>query len=159
MGPIWGRQDPGGPHVGPMNLAIWMTTGWSWPSCPPPLFICLFVFRQVIFWWTHISKTTTSSCTVMGFLCVQCQIYISVYWVTKHLYVSGILPKGPYPPCVSMADRALLAGYPRCPLYTVIVMMIDMSMLLGVVHRNLKGQCTVILIIIAVYVLWLSTGT
>ena len=25
MGPIWGRQDPGGPHVGPMNLAIWGT--------------------------------------------------------------------------------------------------------------------------------------
>ena len=24
MGPIWGRQDPGGPHVGPMNLAIWV---------------------------------------------------------------------------------------------------------------------------------------
>ena len=23
MGPIWGRQVPGGPHVGPMNLAIW----------------------------------------------------------------------------------------------------------------------------------------
>ena len=23
MGPIWGPQDPGGPHVGPMNLAIW----------------------------------------------------------------------------------------------------------------------------------------
>ena len=23
VGPIWGRQDPGGPHVGPMNLAIW----------------------------------------------------------------------------------------------------------------------------------------
>ena len=23
MGPIWGRQDPGGPHVGPVNLAIW----------------------------------------------------------------------------------------------------------------------------------------
>ena len=22
-GPIWGRQDPGGPNVGPMNLAIW----------------------------------------------------------------------------------------------------------------------------------------
>ena len=22
MGPFWGRQDPGGPHVGPMNLAI-----------------------------------------------------------------------------------------------------------------------------------------
>ena len=22
MGPIWGRQDPGGPHVGPVNFAI-----------------------------------------------------------------------------------------------------------------------------------------
>ena len=22
MGPIWGRQDPGGPHIGPMNFAI-----------------------------------------------------------------------------------------------------------------------------------------
>ena len=23
MGPIWGRQVPGGPHVGPINFAIW----------------------------------------------------------------------------------------------------------------------------------------
>ena len=23
MGPIWGRQDPGGPHVGSMNLDVW----------------------------------------------------------------------------------------------------------------------------------------
>ena len=23
MGPIWGRQDPGGPHAGPINFAIW----------------------------------------------------------------------------------------------------------------------------------------
>ena len=22
MGPIWGRQDPGGPYVGPMNYSI-----------------------------------------------------------------------------------------------------------------------------------------
>ena len=27
MGPIWGRQDPGGPHVHPMNFAIWADTG------------------------------------------------------------------------------------------------------------------------------------
>ena len=25
IGPIWGRQDPGGPHVGPMNFAKWDT--------------------------------------------------------------------------------------------------------------------------------------
>ena len=24
VGPIWGRQAPGGPHVGPMNLAFWV---------------------------------------------------------------------------------------------------------------------------------------
>ena len=23
MGPIWGRQDPGGPHVGNINFTIW----------------------------------------------------------------------------------------------------------------------------------------
>ena len=23
MGPSWGLQDPGGPHVGPMDFAIW----------------------------------------------------------------------------------------------------------------------------------------
>ena len=28
-------------------------------------------------------------------------------------YIDGILPKGPYPPCLRMADRALSAGYPR----------------------------------------------
>ena len=26
MGPIWGRQDQGEPHVGPMNFAIWVIT-------------------------------------------------------------------------------------------------------------------------------------
>ena len=26
MGPIWDRQDPGGPHVGPMTFAIWVDT-------------------------------------------------------------------------------------------------------------------------------------
>ena len=25
MGPIWGRQDSGGPHIGPMNFAIWVS--------------------------------------------------------------------------------------------------------------------------------------
>ena len=34
MGPIWGQQDPGGPHVGPMNFAIWggnniATSSWT----------------------------------------------------------------------------------------------------------------------------------
>ena len=28
-------------------------------------------------------------------------------------HIEGVLAKGPYPPCWHMADRALLAGYPR----------------------------------------------
>ena len=34
IGPMWGRQDPGGPHVGPVNFALWVQLGelyvWSY---------------------------------------------------------------------------------------------------------------------------------
>ena len=33
MGPIWGRQDPGGPHFGPMNFTIWV---WINTACEVP---------------------------------------------------------------------------------------------------------------------------
>ena len=33
-------------------------------------------------------------------------------WVHQHIY-RGYSAKGSYPPCLRMADRALLAGYPR----------------------------------------------
>ena len=29
MGSIWGQEDPGGSHVGPMNLAIWESSQFS----------------------------------------------------------------------------------------------------------------------------------
>ena len=35
MGSIWGRQDPGGPHVGPMSFAIWVDVGARWAPCWP----------------------------------------------------------------------------------------------------------------------------
>ena len=38
MGPTWGRQDPGGPHVGPMNFALWGLTS--------PLFKSNQIFLQ-----------------------------------------------------------------------------------------------------------------
>ena len=51
------------------------------------------------------------------------QIYANIldtrykYWSGTHAcrirYIQGILPKGRYPPCLRMADRALPAGYPR----------------------------------------------
>ena len=35
MGPIWGRQDPGGPHVDPMNFAIWVYMERAHNVIPP----------------------------------------------------------------------------------------------------------------------------
>ena len=48
IGPIWGRQDPGGPHVGPMNFAIWNLYDAiiTWTHC---LYNWPFVKR--IHWW------------------------------------------------------------------------------------------------------------
>ena len=49
MGPKWGRQDPGGPYVGPMNLAIW-------DVCNVAQVTWLLVFCQIITnccYWTR----------------------------------------------------------------------------------------------------------
>ena len=40
MGPIWGRQDPGGPHVGPMNFAIWGSFVCVWRKCKASCMYC-----------------------------------------------------------------------------------------------------------------------
>ena len=64
MGPIWGRQDPGGHHVGPMNFAIWVVLlVWtaSWTSS----------------WDTYDLRpyeTRWSSCDVIEI------IYVLLYW-------------------------------------------------------------------------------
>ena len=40
MGPTWGRQDPGMPHVGPMNLAIWAGFRMHGNTCSE-IYFCL----------------------------------------------------------------------------------------------------------------------
>ena len=44
MGSIWGRQHPGGPHVGPMNIAIW--DGIHLPRQHLPFHASYFPFSQ-----------------------------------------------------------------------------------------------------------------
>ena len=44
MGPIWGRQDPGGPHVGPENFAIWD--------------IIIMIIISYSWYWTMLGYTT-----------------------------------------------------------------------------------------------------
>ena len=71
MGPIWGRQDPGGPHVGPMNFAIW---DWVGGLCYKLLAstiireipgrtwteISLSWEMQLIPWWRHQMGTVSA---------------------------------------------------------------------------------------------------
>ena len=57
MGPIWGRQDPGGPHVVPMNFAIWegiFSGYWGGPQglCP----VNLSVMRLPQFPWNNTDE-------------------------------------------------------------------------------------------------------
>ena len=54
MGPIWGRQDPGGPHNGPMNFAIWdsisdniiLTVVWLKPMTPDAILMRMWELRR-----------------------------------------------------------------------------------------------------------------
>ena len=48
MGPTWGRQDPGGSHVGPMNLAIRDAMGimlvyYSWLNFITDIWLLFYV--------------------------------------------------------------------------------------------------------------------
>ena len=47
MGPIWGRQDPGGSHVGPMNFVIWVH------FLPVSVSFCLF---HLFLWHLNICE-------------------------------------------------------------------------------------------------------
>ena len=79
MGSIWGRQDPGGPHDGPMNFAVWvvMTTTpsatWWWQCwpCGGSLFIP-----------TNNSRAVFSSTSSLDIAYHQCCLH-TAYWVLK----------------------------------------------------------------------------
>ena len=65
VGPIWGRQDPGGRHVGPMNLAIWVSLECI--EMPPnleifvsgiyQLFLCMYLSSGYMFSQPTETKT------------------------------------------------------------------------------------------------------
>ena len=53
MGHIWGLQDPGGPHVGPMNFAIWVAQSLQrrkWTS----------LFLHLMHLWIQVKCVTCS---------------------------------------------------------------------------------------------------
>ena len=62
-------------------------------------------------------------------------VHIHLYCTVPKIWqIDGILPKGPYPPCLRMADRALLAGYHRNVCYLLYAV-------IGCVH--VKQSCRV----------------
>ena len=76
--------------------------GLTWPVgirtvCPPTQ------------WQSRSTVLTTGKCLLWGL----CQGTVKESSEKLMLYIEGILPRGPYRPCVSMAGRALLAGYHR----------------------------------------------
>ena len=92
MGPIWGRQDPGGPHVGPMNFAIWEGK---------PMYVSHF---QMIFHLKKFKSRVTHSLfdismEITQFWFVKIVNKISVltwimawYWIDARYYLSKWLP-------------------------------------------------------------------
>ena len=89
MGPIWGRQDPGGPHVGPMNFVIWapltgvfssqrsnnadilfsLLTGWTtyWASSP-----C---------WWFEKPWGSCDVIVMMLYWDIHCNNIEALFWI------------------------------------------------------------------------------
>ena len=60
MGPIWGRQDPGGPHAGPMNFAMWVNIQVLIPHV-----VCSNILYEVLTLWcraTHMCVGNLNRC-------------------------------------------------------------------------------------------------
>ena len=49
MGPIWGRQDPDGPHVGPRKFAIWEYTPHGAPAMAIQDVICELIILPTFY--------------------------------------------------------------------------------------------------------------
>ena len=64
MGPIWGRQDPGGPHAGPMNFAIW-------EGIHSTTFLAIFRFKAAIL-YIHMKRLSFWQCLVLLVMTKQC---------------------------------------------------------------------------------------
>ena len=91
-----------------MHIHAWLINMWI-RNCDYKI--------SLVFYFSKKAWTSNTSNSGYGILCKIAE------WINEKLYffpffrisryLNGILPKGPNPPCLRMADRALLAGYPR----------------------------------------------
>ena len=68
--PIWGRQDPGGPHVGPMNFGVW---------------VCLIYCKDERFHKTQITFHCINISHVLPFISDQEQGYVKLCVILMNL--------------------------------------------------------------------------
>ena len=91
MGPIWGRQDPGGPLVGPMNFAIWVCSKYK-----PNQWKVNFKRNCSIKWCEHQNIILKEACKTLSHLCnswTYWQVIIELHktfepalWTMQHFY-------------------------------------------------------------------------
>ena len=70
--------------------------------------------------WLHYNSTALYFAHIYGLVlvcAVSRALQTKIRQQCNQPSIGGILPKGPYLPCVSMAGRALLAGYPVCQIW------------------------------------------
>ena len=94
MGPIWGRQDAGGSHVGPMNLAIRVISYHLKLAC---MLLCCTEYVQIRRWPLFLNQYTIirgSDCKIRNkFLLVNILhfvliIYYGIFRKIVNIYVS-----------------------------------------------------------------------
>ena len=78
MGPIWGRQGPGGPHVGPMNFAIWVVIPKCRATCPGSISDLVYPQSMNIHISSNCGPHSQHSKLMSGLL--------RALWVTQSIY-------------------------------------------------------------------------
>ena len=104
MGPIWGRQDPGGSHVDPMNFAIWLCIyqlRYLWNKLPSEygepfkirglnhgVFLLKASFYKIIYCWSKerrllISASDMQSIAWLSYTAIHLHIIYSITYITS----------------------------------------------------------------------------
>ena len=96
-------------HQCPNKRLSKQSSGWWFKMNSPPLWRHSNVITVLADTLTHICARSPTTTERTGVWCC----YNEINFLQKSSQqIDGILPKGPYPPCLCMADRALLAWYP-----------------------------------------------
>ena len=87
MGPIWGRQDPGGPHIGPINFAIWVTNSavLKLPFASP-LFPVILMASYRIYELTHWGRDEAGAISQTSFSNAFSYMLRREYRVVRYRY-------------------------------------------------------------------------